>query len=210
MHALRWQGHKRLDHAAVPAAHIGSYPGADLDSGLRRNDEWVGLAVGGFRAGGVGAGTEMRKGTDLPARYAGTEAENGHQPSSPSYRRRPVPSAARDEAADAVCPDRRVLRRWAWVLDSGLRRNDEWVGLAVGGLGAGQRRSVADRRATGGRAIRRLFRRSERGRDDRRPLPDGRGRRFHAMTSGRAKRSCRVPLGQRRGRRRCGAAPSRV
>ena len=60
-------------------------PVADLDSGLRRNDERVGLAVGGLRVGGVGAGTEMRKGTDLPARRAGTEAENGHQPSSPSY-----------------------------------------------------------------------------------------------------------------------------
>ena len=107
-------------------------------------------------------------------------------------------------------PVQRSVRQHASALDSGLRRNDEWVGLAVGGLGAGQRRSVADRRATGGRAIRRLSRRSERGRDDRRPLPDGRGRRFHAMTSGRAKRSCRVPLGQRRGRRRCGAAPSRV
>ena len=107
--------------------------------------------MGGLRAGGVGAGTEMRNGTGLPARRTGAATENGHQPSSPSYwygsggaasvsissyRRGRYPVAF-DEAADAVCPDRRVLRRWAWVLDSGLRRNDERVGLAVGGLRAG-------------------------------------------------------------------------
>ena len=58
--------------------------GVVLDSGLAGMTS-RGACGARLRAGGVGAGTEMRKGTDLPARYAGTEAENGHQPSSPSY-----------------------------------------------------------------------------------------------------------------------------
>ena len=60
-----------------------------------------------------------------------------HIRSRPSYRRRPVPSAALDGASDAGCRVGRVVRWRAWVLDSGLRRNDEGFGLAVRVVGLG-------------------------------------------------------------------------
>ena len=118
---------------------------ADLDSGLRRNDEQVKLAVGGLRVSGVRAGAEMRKGTDaLPV----VPAQQRRTGTSPPARRTGTAKASTggrsatcdEDAADAVCPDRRVLRRWAWVLDSGLRRNDErggtlrWAGFGPAAL----------------------------------------------------------------------------
>ena len=82
-----------------------------LDSGLRRNDE-VGLAAGGGGAAlramnariieRIMPARQRRMGTSAPARHTGKATAKRHQPSSPSYRRRPVPSAACDEAPDAA------------------------------------------------------------------------------------------------------------
>ena len=40
-----------------------------------------------------------------------------------------------DEAADAVCPARRVLRRWAWVLDPAFAGMTSGWGLRWAGFG---------------------------------------------------------------------------
>ena len=110
-----------------------------LDSGLRRNDERVGLA-GTVVVGGGRAGSRALQRPGAPARRTGAgrypvRRADGHERLSPSYRRRPVPSAACGWArgvwrAPGVvgCPGRGGCGGRGF-LDSGLRRNDERVGV---------------------------------------------------------------------------------
>ena len=119
-----------------------------LDSGLRRNDERVGLAVDGLRAGGAWAGSEREEplapqaGASAPQRATRTCAPArrrgaGHYPVRCQATLRFNPGMRRLRGLDAKRRAGDALRVRAWVLDSGLRRNDERVELAVDGLRAG-------------------------------------------------------------------------
>ena len=88
MHACDgWRGHKRLDHAAVPAAHIGSISRRRSDSAFAGMTSgwacrWAGFALPAAR---WVSSTETREGTDLPARRTGAAPED-QAPARPARR----------------------------------------------------------------------------------------------------------------------------